>query len=100
MSSLPTRKGRKEDVLDSFDVVRYLYLPGELEGGRRRATDPTWSLTTHYISEVSKSDGIIIYRLGPDIKSGRIAPKSHLFEKNCLKYIFKKKSSIREPEIE
>ncbi|KAK3718942.1 hypothetical protein QZH41_005927 [Actinostola sp. cb2023] len=29
----------------SFDVrVRYLYQPGELEGGRRRATDPVWSL--------------------------------------------------------
>ena len=36
--------GLKEQKLPSGVGVRYLYLPGELEGGRRRATDPTWWL--------------------------------------------------------
>ena len=27
-----------------FVPIRYLYQPGELEGGSKRATDPIWSL--------------------------------------------------------
>ena len=34
----------KEKLLDSSVNVRYLYSDGELEGGRKRATDPNWSL--------------------------------------------------------
>jgi len=46
--SLPARRvvGHDEPLLPSDAVVRYLYAPGELEGGRRRATDPVWSLAT------------------------------------------------------
>ena len=36
--------GVNEKKLSSGVRVRYLYQPGELEGGRRRATDPIWSL--------------------------------------------------------
>ena len=36
--------GVNEKKLPSGLSVRYLYQPGELEGGRRRATDPIWSL--------------------------------------------------------
>ena len=36
--------GLKEKKLPSGVGVRFLYQPGELEGGRRRATDPVWSL--------------------------------------------------------
>jgi len=44
--------------------VRYLYEPGELEGGKRRATDPIWSVTTHRISTITRSTGRPpIYRL-------------------------------------
>ena len=32
--------------------VRYLYQPGELEGGGRRATDPIWSLKVYNIEKV------------------------------------------------
>ena len=32
--------------------VRYLYQPGELEGGGRRATDPIWSLKVYNIERV------------------------------------------------
>ena len=32
--------------------VRYLYQPGELEGGRRRATDPIWSLKVYEIEKI------------------------------------------------
>lgn len=39
-------------ILEPDALVRYLYAPGELEGGSRRATDPVWSLTVHNISNV------------------------------------------------
>ena len=42
--------------------VRYLYQPGELEGGeRRRATDPIWSLDFYEISHVMGKDPNIYY---------------------------------------
>ena len=39
--------------------MRYLYAPGELEGGgeRRRATDRNWSLETYTIDSVVKTPG-------------------------------------------
>jgi hypothetical protein len=48
---------------DTF--VRYLYEPGELEGGTtRRATDPTWSITVHQIASIfSKPDQPVLYYL-------------------------------------
>ena len=61
-----------------------MYLPGELEGGQRRATDPIWSLTTHHIAEVMKSDGLNLYKLGPDIKSGKDAPKRSFVREELL----------------
>ena len=44
---------------------RYLYAPGELEGGeRRRATDPNLSLETYTIDSVVKTPGYpILYYL-------------------------------------
>ena len=36
--------GLNEKKLPSIVNVRYLYQPGELEGGTKRATDPIWSL--------------------------------------------------------
>ena len=35
-----------EAGIPSSAVVRYLYQPGELEGGRKRASDPIWNCTT------------------------------------------------------
>ena len=39
--------GLKEQKLPLGVAVRYLYQPGELEGGRRSATDPVWSLQVY-----------------------------------------------------
>jgi len=36
--------GKLEKIFPSLVQVRYLYQPGELEGGVKRATDPIWSL--------------------------------------------------------
>ena len=46
-------------------LVRYLYAPGEGEGGeRRRATDPIWSLEVYYlIRSVVSSDQPVLYYL-------------------------------------
>ena len=47
-STVPGRPaGLREQKLPSGGGVRYLYQPGELEGGRRRATDPVWSLQVY-----------------------------------------------------
>ena len=44
-SSIPGRQVRlKEQKLPSGVAVSYFYQPGELQGGRLRATDPVWSL--------------------------------------------------------
>ena len=39
--------GLKEQKVPSGVGVRYLYQPGELEGGRRRATGLVWSLEVY-----------------------------------------------------
>ena len=44
--------GVNEKKLPSDLSVRYLYQPGELEGGRRRATNPIWSLKVHEIEKI------------------------------------------------
>ena len=44
--------GKNEKLLPSVVRVRYLYQPGELEGGGKRATDPIWSLKVYNIERV------------------------------------------------
>ena len=65
--STPARRavGRREKLLPSDVRVRYLYQPGELEGGgRRRATDPIWSLDIYRVGRsVTKPDEPILYYL-------------------------------------
>ena len=54
---LSSSKSRPESLLPPGIKVRYLYQPGELEGGElRRATDPIWSLNTYEIRQVFKSN--------------------------------------------
>ena len=69
-SSAPI-KVKNEQRLPSNVGVRYLYQPGELEGGeRRRATDPIWSLNIYRIERaVIKSGEPILYYLN-GIKRG------------------------------
>ena len=52
-----SRPGRLEPRLPSDALVRYLYAPGELEGGQKRATDPIWSLKTYEIDHVITKPG-------------------------------------------
>ena len=47
--------GLQEQRLPSGVGVCYLYQPGELEGGRRRGTDPVWSLTVHRLGRPTLS---------------------------------------------
>ena len=64
-STVPGRPvGLREQKLPSGVGVRYLYQPGELEGGRRRATDPVWSLMVHRLGRsVTKPDEPVLYYL-------------------------------------
>ena len=64
--SQPARRaiGLEEALISSNAFVRHLYAPGELEGGRKRATDPIWSMTTHTTDFVMRQDGeTAFYRL-------------------------------------
>ena len=57
MSSAP-QKLKDEIQIPSNVKLRYLYAPGELEGGeRRRATDPNWSLETYTIDSIVTTSG-------------------------------------------
>ena len=52
-------------------MVRYLYQPGELEGGTKRATDPIWSLDVYNIERVFiKPKQPILYYLADGPKRG------------------------------
>ena len=62
ISSSKSTKSRPESLLPRGIKVRYLYQPGELEGGeRRRATDPIWSLDLYEIRQVMGKDPIVYY---------------------------------------
>ena len=61
---LSSSKSRPESLLPPGIKVRYLYQPGELEGGeRRRATDPIWSLDLYEIRQVMPHSQPIVYYL-------------------------------------
>ena len=56
--------GLKEQRLPSGVGVRYLYQPGELEGGRHCATDPVWSLGVYRLGRsVTKPGEPVLYYL-------------------------------------
>ena len=56
--------GLKEQKLPPGAGVRYLYQPGELEGGRRRATDPVWSLQVYRLGgTMAKTGEPVVYYL-------------------------------------
>ena len=65
--------GQKEKKLPSFVSVWYLFQPGELEGGVKRATDPIWSLALKVFSferSVTKSNRPVLYYLHDGPKRG------------------------------
>ena len=60
--------GKKEKILPPLVRVRYLYQPGELEGGVKRATVPIWSLKVYDIerSFIKEKQPVLYYlRDGP-----------------------------------
>ena len=59
--------GLKEQKVPSGVGVCYLYQPGELEGGRWRATDLVWSLEVYRLGRsVTKPDEPVLYNLQDD----------------------------------
>ena len=59
--------GLEEQKVPSGVGVRYLYQPGGLEGGRRRATDPVWSLEVYRLGRsATKPDEPVLYYLQSD----------------------------------
>ena len=62
VKQISSSKSRPESLLPPSIKVRYLYQPGELEGGeRRRTTDPIWSLDTYEISQAFNNSPIVYY---------------------------------------
>ena len=67
--------GMEEQKLPSGVGVRYLYQPGELEGGRRRATDPVWSLDVYRLGRsVTKPGEPVVYYLDTTSVSDSVTP--------------------------
>ena len=63
--------GVNEKKLPPLVNVRYLYYPGELEGGGRRATDPIWSLKVYNIQKVvTRPHEPVVYYLDDGPKWG------------------------------
>ena len=63
--------GMKEKKIPTLVNVRYLYQPGKLEGGTKRATDPIWSLKVHQIERnVTKPNEPVVYYLSDRPKRG------------------------------
>ena len=68
---------RKVDApICPYANVRYLYQTGELEGGKRRAIDPIWSVDIHKIDYHIITQGIRVYYLkAPTPKIGFVKEK-------------------------
>ena len=63
--------GLAEKKLPPLINVRYLYQPGELEGGTKRATDPIWSLKVYQVVEnKTKPNEPVVYYLSDGPKRG------------------------------
>ena len=63
--------GVNEKKLPPLINVRYLYQPGELEGGTKRATDPIWSLKVYQVVKNStRPDSPVVYYLSDGPKRG------------------------------
>ena len=63
--------GLNEKILLPLVNVRYLYQPGELEGGTKRATDPIWSLKVYQIEKkLTKPNEPVVYYLSDGPKRG------------------------------
>ena len=75
VSSLPTKYSRPVGLAEKKPPplvhVRYLYQPGELKGGTKRATDPTWSLKVYQVVENrTKPNQPVVYYLSDGPKCG------------------------------
>ena len=82
VSSKPSKKysrpvGLDEKKLPPLIKVRYLYQPGELEGGTKRATDPIWSLKVYQVVENNtKPNEPVVYYLSDGPKRGFVRERS------------------------
>ena len=67
-SLVPGRSlGLREQKVTSGVGVHYFYQPGEPQSGRRRATDPVWSLEVYRLGRsVTKPDEPVLYYLQGD----------------------------------
>ena len=51
--------------------MRYLYQPGKLEGGAKRATDPIWSLKVYQVvKNMTNPNEPVVYYLSDELKRG------------------------------
>ena len=63
--------GVNEKKLPPLINVRYLYQPGELEGGTKRATDPIWSLNVYQVvKNMTQPNEPVVYYLSDRPKRG------------------------------
>ena len=81
--SLPADRpiGRDEERLDINSRVRYLLLPEDLEGGKKRLTDPNWTLPVFSIDRIIVEDcKPVLYYLKKGNSDVRIPKRSFVRE--------------------
>ena len=97
-STVPGRSvGLREKKIPSDVLVRYLYAPGELEGGRRRATDPIWSLTIHTVRNVTRQAGQpALYYINDGPQSGFVREELLIVppDTSCHRMVFYSRNDV------
>ena len=97
-STVPGRSvGLHEKTIPSDVLVRYLYAPGELEGGRRRATDPIWSLTIHTVRNVTRQAGQpALYYINDGPQSGFVREELLIVppDTSCHRMVFYSRNDV------
>ena len=85
--------GYNEPLLPSYTEVRHLLEPGELEGGRRRATDCNWSPEVFTIdSYLIKENQPVLYKLYNGPRRSFVREELQIVPPDSVlppKYIFK-----------
>jgi len=76
---------KAKKILLSLVQARYLYQPGELEGGVKRATDPIWSLKVYSIERsFTKPDKPVLYYLRDGPKRGFVREELLIVPPNTI----------------
>ena len=87
---LKVKEIQEKDVLPEDGLYRYLYQPGELEGGQqRRAIDMIWSWNTFRLDKIIQDEGErVLYYLRDDPKRSFVREEMMLIPEETQLHTF------------